>query len=82
MTKKALSEKKKYDDGIVKLLTRIKDTCKVIVVGHTGQIDISGKSGFAKYIEHFKDQEKCAVCELTVNHRGWLSTHADALEEG
>ena len=64
-----------------KVLTRIHDDCKVIVVGHTGQIDISGKSGFAKYIEHFKDQERCAVCELTINHRGWLSTHADALEE-
>ena len=65
-----------------KVLTRIHDDCKVIVIGHTGQIDISGRSGFAKYIEHFKDQEQCAVCELTINHRGWLSTHADALEEG
>lgn len=64
-----------------KVLTRIHDDCKVIVVGHTGQIDISAKSGFAQYIEHFLDQERCAVCELTVNHRGWLSTHADALEE-
>ena len=65
-----------------KTLTRLHDTCKAIVIGHTGQIDIAGKSGFAKYIEHFRDQERCAVCELTVNHRGWLSTHADALEEG
>ena len=64
-----------------KVLTRIHDDCKVIVVGHTGQIDISAKSGFAQYIEHFRDQKRCAVCELTVNHRGWLSTHADALEE-
>ena len=64
-----------------KVLTRIHDDCKVLVIGHTGQIDISAKSGFAKYIEHFRDQEQCAVCELTVNHRGWLSTHADALEE-
>ena len=63
-----------------KVLTRTHDDCKVLVIGHTGQIDISGRSGFAKYIEHFKDQEQCAVCELTVNHRGWLSTHADALE--
>lgn len=63
-----------------KVLTRIHDDCKVLVIGHTGQIDISGRSGFAKYIEHFKDQGQCAVCELTVNHRGWLSTHADALE--
>ena len=64
-----------------KTLTRLHDTCKCIVIGHTGQIDISGKSGFARYIDHFRDQERCAVCELTVNHRGWLSTHADALEE-
>ena len=64
-----------------KTLTRLHDTCKVIVIGHTGQIDISEKSGFDKYIEHFEDQDRCAICELTVNHRGWLSTHADALEE-
>ena len=64
-----------------KVLTRCHDTCKVIVIGHTGQIDIHGKSGFAKYLEHFKDQEKCAVCKLTTNHRGWLSTYADELEE-
>lgn len=65
-----------------KVLTRIHDDCKVIVIGHTGQIDISAKSGFAQYIDHFRECEKCAVCELTVNHRGWLSTHADKLREG
>lgn len=64
-----------------KVLTRIKDSCKVIVVGHTGQVDISGRSGFAQYIEHFRDQERAAICELTVNHRGWLSTWADELVE-
>lgn len=64
-----------------KVLTRIKDSCKTIVVGHTGQVDISGRSGFARYIEHFRDQERAAICELTVNHRGWLSTWADALED-
>ena len=63
-----------------KVLTRCHDSCKVIVIGHTGQIDIHGGSGFAKYLEHFKDQEKCAVCKLTTNHRGWLSTFADMLE--
>lgn len=63
-----------------KVLTRCHDTCKVIVIGHTGQIDINGGSGFAKYLEHFKDQERCAVCRLTTNHRGWLSTYADKLE--
>ena len=64
-----------------KVLTRCHDTCKVIVIGHTGQIDIRGGSGFARYLEHFDGHEKCEVCKLTTNHRGWLSTYADALEE-
>ena len=64
-----------------KVLTRCHDSCKVIVIGHTGQIDIKGGSGFQKYLEHFQGQEKCAVCNLTTNHRGWLSTFADELED-
>ena len=64
-----------------KVLTRCHDSCKVIVIGHTGQIDIRCGSGFYRYLEHFADQDKCAVCKLTTNHRGWLSTYADMLEE-
>ena len=64
-----------------KVLTRCHDSCKVIVIGHTGQIDIRSTSGFARYREHFRNQEKCAVCKLITNHRGWLSTYADMLEE-
>jgi predicted ribonuclease YlaK len=64
-----------------KVLTRCHDSCKVIVIGHTGQIDIRSGSGFARYLEHFQGHEKCAVCKLTTNHRGWLSTYADMLEE-
>ena len=110
---RSLSERKKQDDGYVKLLThtfqrgtnlenkiviideaqnytvpelkkvltRCHDTDKVIVIGHDGQIDISGKSGFVRYIKHFEGQEKAAVCQLTTNHRGWLSSFADQLEE-
>ena len=63
-----------------KVLTRCHDTCKVIVIGHTGQVDIRESSGFARYLQHFKDQERCRVCELTTNYRGWLSTYADLLE--
>lgn len=63
-----------------KVLTRCHDSCKVIVIGHTGQIDIRGGSGFARYLEHFQSQERCAVCKLTINHRGWLSTYADMVE--
>ena len=33
------------------------------------------------YGEQKQGQERCAVCKLTTNHRGWLSTYADALEE-
>lgn len=64
-----------------KVLTRCHDSCKVIVIGHTGQIDIRGGSGFARFLAHFRDHEKCEVCKLTTNHRGWLSTFADMLEE-
>ena len=63
-----------------KVLTRCHDTCKVIVIGHTGQIDINGRSGFERYLEYFSGHERCAVCKLTTNHRGWLATFADALE--
>ena len=63
-----------------KVLTRCHDTCKVIVIGHTGQVDIQGSSGFARYMEHFDGQERCRVCKLTTNYRGWLSTYADLLE--
>lgn len=64
-----------------KVLTRIHDDCKVIVIGHTGQVDISGKSGFAPYIQHFENHEKCEICKLTTNHRGWLSSFADEMKE-
>ena len=64
-----------------KVLTRIHDDSKVIVIGHTGQIDIEAQSGFARYIEHFRNFENGEICELTVNHRGKLSSFADALEE-
>lgn len=63
-----------------KVLTRCHDNCKVIVIGHTGQVDIREQSGFARYMKHFDGQEKCRLCRLTTNYRGWLSTYADALE--
>lgn len=66
-----------------KTLTRCSDRCKVIVIGHDQQCDLDNrkKSGFIKYIEHFKDDPRTAVCELKTNHRGWISSHADDLEE-
>lgn len=66
-----------------KVLTRIGKHTKVIVIGHTLQCDLDNKkaSGFAKYIEHFEDKERVAVCSLTRNYRGWISQWADELEE-
>lgn len=65
-----------------KTLTRCSDDCKIIVIGHDQQCDLEDKTstGFKKYIEHFRGHEHCEICELTVNHRGWVSQFADELE--
>ena len=64
-----------------KVLTRIGSKTKVIVIGHDQQCDLenAGASGFVRYIEHFRGQERAAFCELHNNHRGWISRHADEL---
>jgi len=72
-----------YTDELKKTLTRMADNCKVIVIGHSGQVDLyhnPENSGFVRYLEHFKDDPRTAVCELHKNYRGWISSHADALE--
>lgn len=72
-----------YLDELKKVLTRVKNGAKVIVLGHSGQNDIVAHpefSGFTAYINHFKDRERVAVCELTQNFRGWVSDWADQLD--
>jgi len=72
-----------YLDELKKTLTRMADSCKVIVIGHSGQIDLyhnPENSGFVRYLEHFKDDPRTAVCELNTNYRGWISSHADELK--
>jgi len=66
-----------------KVLTRIGDDSKVVVIGHEFQCDLDDAtaSGFVKYIEHFRSCERAAFCELTHNHRGWISQHADDYTE-
>ena len=66
-----------------KILTRVGKKSKVVVIGHTQQCDLDepNMSGFARYIKHFEGQERTAVCKLVNNHRGWISRHADELEE-
>lgn len=72
-----------YFDELKKVLTRIHDNCKVIVIGHTGQIDLQHhpeRSGFAAYIDHFAKQDWAQVCHLSKNYRGMISEWADTLE--
>lgn len=66
-----------------KTLTRVGKKAKVIVIGHDLQCDLEKpeQSGFIKYIEHFKEKERAAVCTLTTNHRSWISQWADEVRE-
>lgn len=71
-----------YLEDAKKVLTRCHDSAKTICIGHEGQNDLyknPRNSGFVPYINHFKDQPRAKVCELTTNYRGWVSTHADNL---
>lgn len=66
-----------------KTLTRIGTKVKVIVIGHELQCDLEypRESGFMKYLKHFEPQERAALCNLTINHRGWISQCADDIKE-
>lgn len=71
-----------YKDELKKVLTRISDNSKTIVIGHTGQCDLyhyPERSGFAPYIEHFRNEPYAQICTLSKNYRGVVSTHADEL---
>lgn len=63
-----------------KILTRVHDSCKVICIGHTGQVDIpENNSGFERYTEHFRSQLYCKIVSLTKNFRGDLANWADSI---
>ena len=73
-----------YTDSLKKILTRIHDDCKTIVVGHSGQVDIikhPERSGFTKFIKLVEDRQPdfIELCNLSINHRGKLSLFADDL---
>lgn len=72
-----------YTDELKKVLTRIKDSCKTIVIGHDQQCDLykhPENSGFIPYIQWFANQSYCEICVLTENFRGQVSRHADDLK--
>lgn len=78
-----IDESQNYTASQLKtVLTRVGNNTKVIVIGHELQCDLDdpSRSGFKKYIEHFKDQPRTAICTLVNNYRGWISRHADELE--
>ena len=66
-----------------KILTRVGNHTKVIVIGHDLQCDLDdpSASGFVECIAHFAEHERTKVCTLTTNHRGWISQWADKLGE-
>ena len=73
-----------YGDELKKVLTRIKDDCKVVVIGHDAQCDLVGhtdRSGFVPYVKLFEDTKdpRVAVCKLSKNYRGFISQTADSL---
>ncbi|WP_427050412.1 PhoH family protein [Paenibacillus sp. TC-CSREp1] len=77
-----ISEAQNFTRGeLKKVLTRLHDDCTVIVEGHAGQCDLPDpkKSGFVPYLEHYRTESYVNVCELTVNFRGQIATHADKL---
>lgn len=77
-----IDEAQNYTRGeLKKVLTRLHDDCTVIMIGHDGQNDLpnASKSGFVPYLEHFRDEPYAHVCELSVNFRGKIATHADNL---
>lgn len=78
-----VDEAQNYDfEELKKVLTRIHDSSKVIVIGHSGQNDLTDhpeRSGFVPYTKWFASDSRTAVCQLNENHRGWISQHADSL---
>lgn len=76
-----------YFDQCKKVLTRIHDSSKCICIGSSIQIDIvkrPERSGFIPYLEAFKKviangEDRAQICELTHNHRGWLSSFCDQI---
>lgn len=77
-----IAEAQNFTRGeLKKVLTRIHDSCTVIIEGHDGQNDLSNpnKSGFVPYMEHLAPYDFVNVVQLTKNFRGRLSTIADEM---
>lgn len=62
-----------------KILTRISDDCKVVMIGHVEQCDLKdpNTSGFLPYLRYFSRKDYVAIADLTKNFRGRLAADAD-----
>jgi phosphate starvation-inducible protein PhoH len=62
-----------------KVLTRLADSCTVIMIGHAKQCDLQNPSlsGFVPYKNYFSKKWYCKVVNLTKNFRGELAQDAD-----
>ena len=77
-----LDESQNFDYlGIKTALTRTNIGSKVIVIGHDKQCDLKypQDSGFVRMMNHFANRERCKICTLSKNYRGWISAWADEL---
>lgn len=77
-----IDESQNYTEyDLRKTLTRLCDSSKAVVIGHTGQIDLPNVrcSGFFDCICHFesKNDSRVAICSLDKNYRSWVSLTAD-----
>jgi predicted ribonuclease YlaK len=68
-------------DAMRTAITRCSDNSKLICIGHDKQCDLPSPStsGFTKYVKRFADagDSRVAICELTKNYRGWISSYTD-----
>lgn len=65
---------------IKKIISRNYDSCKIIVIGSSNQIDIDpNKSCFARLMNHMEGFEGYIKCELPISYRGKLAMHIDKL---
>lgn len=75
-----------HTSELKKVLTRMSDNCKVIVLGHVGQVDLPREemSGFKSYLfaacDAVEQKEWMAICTLTKNYRGEMSQWADNVQ--
>lgn len=71
-----------YFDELKKVLTRLHDSCKIIVTVMRGRMICSTTRSapvLSPYLNWFAGDDRTAVCRLVENPRGWISQHADEL---